>query len=467
MSALVWFRSDLRLDDNPAWASATVDHDAVEAVFVLDERLVAGAGELRRSLLLANLRALDGQLRALGGGLTIAEGSPENVIPELTSRHDAVYWNRGYTPFARRRDAAVEAGARADVQCFDGAVVHAPGVVLTGSNTPYRVFTPFYRKWAETPIEPWQTAQATTVLTSPGAQLPQAGPPIVEGGERGARQRLDRFLEVVDDYKKNRNRPDIDGTSHLSTDLKFGTISPRRVAEIVGSTTPGRRAFVRQLAWRDFYSQVLFYHPHTVDAPLREDLESVVWADDEEAITAWKAGETGYPIVDAGMRQLRSTGWMHNRVRMITASFLVKDLGIDWRLGERHFRRLLIDADVAQNVGNWQWVAGTGADAAPYFRIMNPITQSRRFDPDGEYIRRYVPELASLEAPAIHAPWERPLETAGAGVTLGETYPYPIIDHATAREVTLRRFEIARESTRNRSHDGEETKGTHGSSTQA
>lgn len=465
MSALIWFRRDLRLDDNPAWANATIDHDAVEGVFVLDERLLAGAGELRRSLLLDNVRALDEQLRALGGRLTIVHGSPEAVIPELSGRHDAVYWNRDYTPFARRRDAAVEEAAHADVECFDGAVVHAPGAVLTGSDTPYRVFTPFYRKWAETPIEPWPAAQAVTVLTSSDTQLPKAGRPIIEGGERGARERLHRFIEVVDDYKTDRNRPDIDGTSRLSADLKFGTISPRRIAEIVGSTTPGRQAFVRQLAWRDFYAQVLFHHPHTVDAPLQEDLASIVWANDDEAVTAWKAGETGYPIVDAGMRQLHTTGWMHNRVRMITASFLVKDLGIDWRVGERHFRRLLIDADVSQNVGNWQWVAGTGADAAPYFRIMNPITQSRRFDPDGEFIRAYVPELASLGAPAIHAPWEQPLEAAAAGVTLGETYPYPIIDHATAREVTLRRFEAARESTRNGKDDGEQAKGTGGSST--
>jgi len=444
MSALVWFRRDLRLDDNPAWANATIDHDAVEGVFVLDARLLATAGELRQSLLFENLRSLDMRLRTLGGGLTVVSGTPEDVIPQLAARHEAVYWNRDYTPFARRRDARVDEAVSADVECFDGSVVHAPGTVLTGDGTPYRVFTPFYRKWAETPIEPWPAAGVATVLASPGIDLPKADRSIIEGGDRGALERLDRFLDVVDDYGADRNRPDIDGTSQLSADLKFGTISPRRVAQVVGSTTPGRQAFVRQLAWRDFYAQVLLHFPHTVDAPLQENLSSIVWADDKEAANAWETGQTGYPIVDAGMRQLRSTGWMHNRVRMITASFLVKDLGIDWRVGERHFRRLLIDADVSQNVGNWQWVAGTGADAAPYFRIMNPITQSRRFDPDGVYIRRHVPELASLEAPIIHAPWERPLETAAAGVTLGDTYPYPIVDHATAREITLQRFATAK-----------------------
>lgn len=444
MSALVWFRRDLRLDDNPAWANATIDHNAVEGVFVLDKRLLDAAGDLRRNVLFGNVRALDARLRALGGGLTIAGGSPEAVIPHLAERHDAVYWNRDYTPFSRRRDSIVREAVRADIECFDGTVVQPPGAVLTGGGTPYRVFTPYYRTWTATPIESWPAPRATTVLESAGADLPKADQPIMEGGEIGARRRLDRFLEVVDDYETDRNRPDIDRTSRLSADLKFGTISPRRVVEIVGSATPGRQAFVRQLAWRDFYAQILSHSPHTVDAPFREDLASIVWEDDEEAATAWKTGETGYPIVDAGMRQLRSEGWMHGRVRMIAASFLVKDLGIDWRVGERHFRRLLVDGDVAQNVGNWQWVAGTGADAAPYFRIMNPVAQSRRFDPDGAFIRRYVPELASLEAPTIHAPWEQPLETAAAGVTLGDTYPYPIVDHAIAREFTLRRFAAAK-----------------------
>jgi deoxyribodipyrimidine photo-lyase len=266
----------------------------------------------------------------------------------------------------------------------------------------------------------------------------------MEAGELGANNRLEHFLEIVDNYEADRNRPDLDRTSHLSADLKFGTISARRVIEHVGTATDGREAFVRQLAWRDFYAQILFHAPHTVDDPFRDELGSIVWAVDDEAVAAWKDGKTGYPLVDAGMRQLRAEGWMHNRVRMVAASFLVKDLGIDWRIGERYFRRVLIDADTAQNVGNWQWVAGTGADAAPYFRIMNPVAQSRRFDPDGAYIRRYVPELSSLDAATIHDPWEHPLEAAAAGVTLGENYPYPMIDHAEARDITLRRFEAAK-----------------------
>jgi deoxyribodipyrimidine photo-lyase len=444
VSALVWFRRDLRLTDNPAWAAATVDHDEVTALFVLDQRLLARAGRPRRDLLFAHLNALDAELRKLGGSLLIETGDPDSTVPALANRHDTVYWNRDYTPFSRRRDQAVAEATQSEVELHDGNVVHAPGIVMTGQGTPYRVFTPFYRSWSATPIEPWPQPGSATVTGHPDVDIPSVPSPIMEAGELGANNRLEQFLELVDNYEADRNRPDLDRTSHLSADLKFGTISARRVIEHVGTATDGREAFVRQLAWRDFYAQILFHAPHTVDDPFRDELGSIVWAVDDEAVAAWKDGKTGYPLVDAGMRQLRAEGWMHNRVRMVTASFLVKDLGIDWRIGERYFRRVLIDADTAQNVGNWQWVAGTGADAAPYFRIMNPVAQSRRFDPDGAYIRRYVPELSSLDATTIHDPWEHLLEAAAAGVTLGEDYPYPMIDHAEAREITLRRFEAAK-----------------------
>jgi deoxyribodipyrimidine photo-lyase len=444
MSALVWFRRDLRFTDNPAWAAATTDHEAVEAIFVLDQRLLGSAGEARRDLLFANLRALDSELRGLGGNLTVVTGPADEALPGFARDHEAVYWNRDYTPYAIKRDNAVATGTDVAVVTFDGGVVLAPETVLTGSGTPYRVFTPYYRTWSATPIEPGPQTGSATILGRAEVEIPAPNRPTIPPGEVGARNRLEQFLAVVDGYQDERNRPDLDRTSHLSVDLKFGTISPRAVIATVGTATEGRRAFVRQLAWRDFYTQVLFHYPHTVGTPLREDLASVVWENDKDSLMAWKDGRTGYPIVDAGMRQLLLEGWMHNRVRMITASFLVKDLGIDWRVGEQHFRRHLLDADVAQNVGNWQWVAGTGADAAPYFRIMNPVTQSARFDPDGEYTRRYVPELTSLESPAVHAPWEYPGETAAAGVTLGDDYPYPLVDHATARDLTLRRFETAK-----------------------
>jgi deoxyribodipyrimidine photo-lyase len=265
------------------------------------------------------------------------------------------------------------------------------------------------------------------------------------GGEWAATERLEAFLERVDRYGEERNRPDLDTTSRLSADLKFGTIDPRTVAARVGDGTEGRRGFVRQLAWRDFYASVMAAFPHTATRAMRTEYDAIAWRDDPGGLAAWQEGRTGYPIVDAAMRQLAAEGWMHNRVRMIAASFLVKDLLIDWRLGEAHFRRLLVDADVAQNVGNWQWVAGTGTDAAPYFRVFNPVTQGRRFDPNGDYVRRWVPELARLAAGDIHAPWEvAPLDLASAGVVLGDTYPAPIVDHAEARDEAIAAYEAAR-----------------------
>jgi deoxyribodipyrimidine photo-lyase len=437
---VVWFRNDLRLDDNPAWAAATSAYDCVTALFVMDPALWEGAPEGRRSRLEDHLAALDIALAARGGRLRVERGDPDSVVPKVADA-DPVHWNSDVTPYATRRDEAVAALVEAEIH--HGRWIIPVGTVTTNQGEPYRVFTPFFKKWREIEREPWPESGDARLQDYPGRGLGGGDP--ADAGERAARVRLDRFLEVVDEYQDRRDFPGIEGTSRLSEDLKFGTISPRLVEEIVGTATAGRAGFVRQLAWREFCAQLLWANPHIVDHELREEYAGMAWHDDPEAIEAWKAGRTGYPIIDAGMRQLATEGWMHNRVRMLTASFLVKDLLVDWRVGERHFASLLHDYDVAQNVANWQWVAGTGADAAPYFRVFNPVTQGRRFDPDGDYVRRWVPELDGIEGVDIHAPWELgPLELAAAGITLGDTYPGPIVDHAEARDEAIAMYEAAK-----------------------
>jgi deoxyribodipyrimidine photo-lyase len=445
MTALVWFRRDLRLSDNPAWNAATSNHDRVQAVFVLEPTLWAASGRRRIQHLVASLRALDRSLDRLGGRLLVVDGPGTTAVPRLAAHAEAVYWNADYSAFSHDRDHRVRRALAVPVSAYHGTLVHGPGRITTEKGSPYRVFTPFWRRWQSTPWQTWPAPGAAEIAGAPGVGIPDAAdPPDREPGERGAADRLHTFLDAVDRYDQDRDRPDVDGTSRLSIDLKFGTISPRLVVTEIGTSTPGREAFVRQLAWRDFHAHVLAAFPAGFESALRPEYDDVRWRDDPGGFTAWQSGSTGYPIVDAGMRQLRAEGWMHNRVRLITASFLVKDLLVDWRRGERHFRRLLTDADPTQNVGNWQWVAGTGFDAAPYFRIINPVTQSVRHDPEGNYIRKWVPELGDLAPPAVHAPWEHPDALAAAGITLGKDYPAPIVEHGPARERTLDAYRAAR-----------------------
>jgi len=443
MSAIVWFRRDLRLANNPAWAAATSDHDAVTALFVLDGRLWSRAGPFRGPQLAAHLRSLDEQLEQYGGRLRVEHGEPKAVLAELDA--DAIYWNDDYSPFARRRDEGVAGQWPNRVVRTHGTIVQPPGTVMTQAGTPYKVFTPFFRSWSQQPLPASVEPGDAAVNSDSGAGVPHTGPPVMPAGEAAAADRLAAFLEVADDYPDLRDRPDLDATSRLSADLKFGTISPLDVITAVGDSTPGRTAVVRQLCWRDFWAQVLFHHPETIDHAMNPAYDLIKWREDTAGFEAWTAGQTGYPIVDAGMRQLLAEGWVHNRVRMIVGSFLVKDLLIDWKRGERYFRHHLVDGDTAQNVGNWQWVAGTGADAAPYFRVFNPVGQSKKFDPDGDYILRYVPELAKLDRAHIHTPWTAPpTAIEAAGIRLGETYPEPIVDHAAARERALEAYGSAR-----------------------
>jgi len=402
---------------------------------------------------LSNVAALADELAAAGGSLTMLRGDPREAIPALVEQTgaEAVYVNKAVSAFGRRRDRAIEQGGVPVVGHW-GTLVSTPGSVLTQKGTLSRVFTPYYKTWIRSAL-PTLPAPGEAELIGVGraSKLGQDGLPgdfdlSPEAGSGAAYDALHSWLDRVDDYTDTQNLPAIDGTSQLSSHLRFGTISPRAVLDIVGSSTPGREGFARQLAWRDWYANLLLEFPDMADRAVRPAYDKIEWNDDPEGLDAWQRGLTGYPIVDAGMRQLAQTGWMHNRVRMIAGSFLVKDLLIDWREGERWFRHLLIDADPSQNAGNWQWVAGTGTDAAPYFRVFNPVTQSMKFDPDGAYISRWVPELAGLDAKNIHAPWlMAPLDLASAGVILGDTYPAPIVNHADARDNALAAYKQALE----------------------
>ena len=447
---VVWFRRDLRLGDNPAWSAATQSVDRVVALYVLDPILFAAAGQSRRRQLLAHLHALDQSLRVEGGRLLVLRGDPKELVPQVAEACNAVavYANADVTPYARHRDLTVKAALRVDFELWWGTLMHPPGSVVTRKGHTSRVFAPFYAKWREHAPPRWPAPSSVEIAGEVGAGLPDFEHEAFQvGGEEAAMDRVFRFVEKVDDYEHTRDRPDLIGTSCLSADLHFGTLGPLTVASIIGDSTEGRTAFVRQLAWRDWYAHLLWEVPSMVNAPLRTDLINMGWENDPADIETWQKGLTGYPLIDAGMRQLASTGWMHNRVRMVVASFLVKDLLVDWQIGERWFRLHLVDGDVAQNVGNWQWVAGTGPDAAPYFRVFNPIRQSQKFDHDATYIKAFVPELSDLPSRWIHAPWTAPpAELALRGVTLGETYPHPMIDHAFARRRVLAAYAAARQS---------------------
>ncbi|MGZ6956576.1 MAG: cryptochrome/photolyase family protein [Acidimicrobiia bacterium] len=442
--AVVWFRRDLRLHDNPAWSAATAGHAEVLPVFVLDPVLLAGAGPYRGPAVLEAVAGLDATLRGAGGALHVAMGDPRRALPELlgAAGATALYLNRDVTPYATRRDTHVERRVDVPVTGTWGAWVHPPGSIVTGDGHVPRVFTAFWRRWQDRPVPTPADPGTATLVTHSGCE---AVPTDGIRTEADAAARLAAFVDgALAGYESGRDQAAGRGTSVLSVDLKTGVIGPATVMRAAATSRHGE-PFVRQLAWRDWYAHLLHEDPALVDHAQRPEYDRIRWRDDPEGLAAWQDGRTGVPIVDAGMRQLTATGWMHNRVRMITASFLVKDLLVDWRLGERHFRRLLADGDVPQNVGNWQWIAGTGPDAAPYFRVFNPTRQSRTFDPGGTYLRRWVPELAGLDDQSIHEPAGLgPLELAAAGVALGVDYPFPIVDHGTARERAVAAYKAAR-----------------------
>jgi deoxyribodipyrimidine photo-lyase len=460
--AVVWFRRDLRVADHPALLAALDAADEVVPVFVVDRALLDGrpSGPNRRAFLHGALGSLADELGSRGGGLLVREGDPVQVVPALARRFaaDAVWCSRDVTPYARRRDTAVGRALRADgrrLHALPGSYLSDFDEVRTTGGDPFRIYSPFARAA--------KAAAWDDPVPAPGrVRVPEElGRPQLDGFDldgaveltppdpAAALERLAWFVaNRVDGYGRDRNRMAADGTSRLSPYLRFGLVSPRQVAAAVKAPGTrgggGRETFVNELLWRDFYAYVLYHRPESAWRHMRPEFARFEFEDDPDGLATWREGRTGYPLVDAGMRQLTGQGWVHNRARLVVASFLTKHLLIDWREGARFFLQHLMDGDLPSNNGGWQWVAGTGTDAAPYYRIFNPVTQAERFDPEGDYIRRWVPELAKLPAPAIFAPWQAATpELEAAGVRLGTDYPSPVVDHRRARDRALSRFQEA------------------------
>ncbi|HUQ43523.1 MAG TPA: deoxyribodipyrimidine photo-lyase [Candidatus Limnocylindria bacterium] len=458
-TAVVWFRRDLRVHDHPALSHALERFERVLPLFVVDDHILRGRwpSANRRWFLAGALDSLRRELRERDSQLAIVRGNPSTVVAEIAAAigAEAVVASRDFTPFGRRRDAAVaDALDAAGVPLIAGRGVLAlePEEVRREGGGAFHVFSPFHRRWLEQPLRailpapdriptaPLPSARSAWLEADPreliGDTSPTADPQLLlEPTERAAGARLDRWAgsDALHDYDTGRDRLDRDGTSRLSQDLRWGLLSPVEVLERTAGDGRGPSRFRSELAWRDFYAHLLWHEPVVARRSFRADLDAVAWSDDGTAIESWKTGRTGYPVVDAAMRQLLASGWMHNRARMLVASFLTKHLGVDWRVGEAHFMEHLVDGDPASNNGGWQWAASTGTDPQPYFRIFNPTLQGRRHDPQGDYVRRWVPELAAagLAGPAVHEPTE-------------SGYLPRIVEHQTARRRALAAYDSAR-----------------------
>jgi deoxyribodipyrimidine photo-lyase len=442
----MWFRRDLRVNDHAALAAAAAAGKVVP-VFVVDPTLFASAGDVRQRFLVEALKSLGA---SMNGSLVIRHGNPIEVLPQLAAElgiHD-VFITADHAPAGRRRDEAVHTALKAvDARLVRVGTNYAvpPGAVKSGAGTPYAVFTPFRKAWRavgwDKPIEvgdvDWFGDPHVRCDGRPQApELALPGPT----SERAVLDHLHAFAhQRLSAYKATRDLPAVEGTSRLGAALHFGLIHPRTILAATDAGEESSDTFVSEIAWREFYADVLFHQPLTAWQNLQASMNMVECDTDDDAqarFGRWCEGTTGYPIVDAGMRQLRTTGWMHNRVRMITASFLVKDLHLPWQWGARHFLKHLVDGDVASNNHGWQWAAGTGTDAAPYYRVFNPVLQGQRFDPAGEYVRRFVPELQGVDPKFVHAPWQAP--------TPPTEYAAPMVDHAAERDETLRRYAVSK-----------------------
>ncbi|NNJ98111.1 MAG: deoxyribodipyrimidine photo-lyase [Gammaproteobacteria bacterium] len=479
--AIVWFRQDLRLSNNPALAAALDKHERVIPVFVHEQADTAAwqHGAASCWWLHHSLKALSSSLRKLGSQLIIRSGSDsQSLLDELIAQTKAthVYWNRLYEPRHIERDKSIKQALRdrgLEVCSFNGNLLFEPWQISKNDGGPFRVFTPFWKACVKSglPGHPDDAPENMPAVSSrvKSARLESLGllPKIRwdlnfsdqwQPGETGAHQRLDTFLDhAVARYQDDRNRPDIDGTSMMSAHLHFGEISPQQIIEKTNQAidinkqqgiVANAESFVREIGWREFAYHLLYHFPHTVDRPLYEHFEDFPWKKNYSAnLRAWQQGQTGIPLVDAGMRQLWHTGWMHNRVRMIVASLLTKNLLIPWQQGTRWFWDTLVDADLASNTLGWQWTAGCGADAAPYFRIFNPVTQAQKFDPCGAYIRQWIPEIAALPDKYLSQPWAAPAALLDDhNIKLGNDYPAPIVDLKATRERALERYQTIKKS---------------------
>lgn len=468
MTSIVWLQNDLRMGDNPALHRGAADGPVVPLfIWAPDEEAGWAPGGAHRWWLHHSLSSLAADLESAGAGLVVRSGSSAAILKALIKETGAqrVLWNERYEPALRERDERIEGELRdagVSVARFQASLLHDPDNIRTGAGGPYRVFSPFWKKFLKE-VEVPRALPAPDFERNADTPLP-AGDSIDDlsllpkidwagglretwrPGETGAHLALERFVdENIKAYDRQRNIPGLDGTSRLSPHLRFGEVSARQIWNYVrksATSGEGAESFLREIGWREFSYHLLYHFPATTTDPLDPKFADFPWADDPEFNRVWQKGETGYPIVDAGMRQLWHTGWMHNRVRMIVASFLTKDLLIPWQEGARWFWDTLVDGDLANNTQGWQWAAGCGADAQPFFRIFNPMSQGERFDGDGTYVRRWVPELSELPDKYLHKPWEAPDEVLEkAGVSLGDTYPGPIVDHAEARKKALQAFE--------------------------
>ena len=468
-SALVWFRRDLRAFDHAALSRALQDYARVYCVFVFDTDILNALedkADRRVEFILQSVKELDAMLRQMGGGLIVRHGRAAEEVPRLAHALGvcAVFTNRDYEPQAIRRDATVaEVLKQRDIafHLHKDQVIFERDEIMSGSKRPYSVYTAYKNAWlkrlTDVDLQIYPIAELAAHLAKPDESAMPSLRDIgftrsdlarleVKPGMSGARVAWEDFAQRLSDYDTTRDAIALDTTSHLGVHLRFGTISIRSLVRHAHyAAGKGAQVWLSELIWRDFFQMILYHHPRVEQQAFRTEFDAIAWDDRADYFQAWCAGRTGYPIVDAAMRQLNQTGFMHNRLRMIAASFLVKDLHIHWLEGERYFARKLLDYDLAANNGNWQWAASTGCDAQPYFRIFNPVTQSQRFDPQGVFIKRFVPELAGLEARDIHAPWNLlPIEQQACGVLLGRDYPAPIVDHEAARAKTLALFKAIR-----------------------